>query len=96
MGFAKHFAVFYVGCPSFAPCCHVVGIHFRQLVDTGSVGIVSQCTERTVGNTLFFSLFCLSFVSGSFSRFFKDADVEQFFIYFPTQYILVDIAGAPL
>lgn len=66
MGFTEHFTIFYISRSALAPCSYMVGIHFRNFVNTGFVGIVTQSTERTIGNSLLLSGLGLSFIRNSF------------------------------
>ena len=48
VGFAEHLAVADVCSTAMRPGGHMVGVHFGELPDAGSVGIVADCAIRAV------------------------------------------------
>ena len=78
MSLAQHLAVVDVCGSTFAPSCYVVGIHFREFPYFGTIGLMSHCTMWTIGYTLNFGIFSLSWVYPPFRCVIKHAYIQQF------------------
>ena len=91
MGFAEHFAVVKGGRAALAPCGDMVCVHLSNLVDACAVGIIADRTERTVGDSLGFCLFCLTSISEFLGSVLENADMKEFRMFFGTENIFIYI-----
>ena len=93
MDLAKHLTVADVRAPSFAPGGDMVGIHFGQLPNPCTVGIMADSAVWTVRNALFLRFRRLFCVDGFFSGLIEHTDVQQPRLQASAEDILID---APL
>ena len=56
MCFAEHLAIADISCSALTPRCHVVGVHFVELVYLGTHIVVTFGTFWTIRNALCLSL----------------------------------------
>ena len=77
MCLAEHLAIVDGRFAAFAPGRYVVGIHLFQLPDTMRVLIVTDCTVRTVTDTLSLGLIRLLLIHLTHGRLIEQTDIQQ-------------------
>lgn len=90
MCLAKHLAIRSIRCTAFTPCRYMICIHLILLIFTLRIVIVTDSTERTVGNAFFFSLFCLFIINRFLCLFIKHANIQKRSILFATKDVFKD------
>ena len=77
MRLAKHLSVLYARSTTLAPCRHVVGIHFVELVNLGAYASVAFGALRTIADAQNLSLVGLPGIDRFLNAVVKYSNVQQ-------------------